>query len=236
MFSFIEELAGFHDLTFPDHKSPSPCQIDHIAIGRLSDVIVFETKSAVNGMYLDPKTGAWSVSYNGTKKPVPSPIEQNRRHIEVLAYQFKESDVYPRRLGIPVRPRFHSWILVQPGVSLPPSYNDAWIVQRDQIDRRFDEFLNQLAVTEIVTFIGPGELEGIGMFLESFKSPTREKEAPTPNAAPQTPGQLESRRRGTFCDSCGTNIDPKVAAYCRVNFKWTGNQYLCRECQRFLPK
>ena len=225
-----------HDLTLPDHRSTSPCQIDHVLVGRLADVIVLETKSAVEGMKLDVKTGAWSVYYNGRPKPVPSPIEQNKRHIEVLAHHLEKHAVFPKRLGIPVKPTFHSWILVQPGVSLPLEYEGAWIVQRDQIEKRFAQFTNRMGLKDLLTVMGRGELEDIAQFLESFL--TQVAGVATPTVEPPKPAISSTpavRRRGSFCEACDVEIEPRVASFCRINARRFAGKYLCRKCQSFAP-
>lgn len=223
-----------HDLTLPDHRSSSPCQIDHVVIGRLADVIVLETKSAVNGMKLDPKTGAWAVYHNGRPKPMASPIAQNIRHIEVLAHHFKENSVFPRRLGIPIKPTFHSWILVQPGVSLPLEYDKAWIVQRDQVEKRFDQFISKVGALDVLSMMGRDELDDVSRFLQSFQSKPVDLKlsAAREDSEASVLPRRQERKRGTFCESCEAEIDSKVAAFCRFNAFRLGGKYLCRDCQR----
>lgn len=87
-------------------------QFDHLIITRLMEIWVCESKSFTGGVAINDH-GEWS-TYRG-RRPVgiASPIEQNKRHIQVLKDVFDQRLVaLPKRLGMAVKPRFESLVLV----------------------------------------------------------------------------------------------------------------------------
>lgn len=164
-----------HDLVLTDPRSSSICQIDHLAIGRMCDFLVMETKSAVNGMLLNQDVGAFSILSDGIKKPVKSPVVQNMRHIEVLKSYCVSCNMLPKRWGIQIQPTFHNWILVQPGSELPLTYNGAKLIQRDQFGLMCNAWLTTWTIrylTSAFKTLNTAELDYIALRLlnESAKN------------------------------------------------------------------
>jgi nuclease-like protein len=58
-------------------------QIDHLIIDRLLELWVCESKSFSGGVKVD-EYGHWSAYWGGRAQGIPSPIEQNRKHVAVL--------------------------------------------------------------------------------------------------------------------------------------------------------
>jgi hypothetical protein len=81
-------------------------QIDHLLMNRGGTVILFETKN-FNGHVSINEQGEFSVSYGAQRFGIPSPIEQSRRHANVLDKLFASLGIEPRVGG-----RFHYFHLV----------------------------------------------------------------------------------------------------------------------------
>ncbi len=88
-------------------------QIDHLVVNRLLDVWVLESKHFSEGVAVN-EHGEWTAFYGHRPYGIPSPIEQNGRHVAVLADAFANGLVpLPKRLGmVTIKPRFYSLVMV----------------------------------------------------------------------------------------------------------------------------
>ncbi len=87
-------------------------QIDHLIIDRVLTIWVCESKHFAEGVGVSDH-GEWVAFYGGRPRGIPSPIEQNRRHIAVLEDVFDQKLVEPKkRLGVTIKPQLKSVILV----------------------------------------------------------------------------------------------------------------------------
>lgn len=87
-------------------------QIDHLVINRLLDVWVCETKHFAEGVAVNEQ-GEWTAFYGRRAYGVPSPVEQNRRHMTVLEDAVDRGLInLPKRLGITIKPKFFPLVLV----------------------------------------------------------------------------------------------------------------------------
>ena len=85
-------------------------QIDHLAINRLMEIWVCESKHFSEGIAIN-EFGECSAFYAGKPYGVPSPFEQNRKHILVLESVFKTGLLkLPTRLGFNINPTINSLI------------------------------------------------------------------------------------------------------------------------------
>jgi glycosyltransferase involved in cell wall biosynthesis len=101
------KVAVIHDLRL--ELGARVAQIDHLLVNRFLDIWVCETKH-FSGVGVNAK-GEWVASRGGRLVGIPSPIEQNERHISVLKEVFMRRLVpLPERLGI--QPIVQSLILV----------------------------------------------------------------------------------------------------------------------------
>ena len=100
-----------HDLRLEFNGKIS--QIDHILINRLFDIYILESKSYRYGIRITIN-GEFEAYYGKRYIGIPSPIEQNRRHIALLSELIKKYDLLPKRLSIPIKPRFLNYILISP--------------------------------------------------------------------------------------------------------------------------
>ncbi|OSZ72445.1 hypothetical protein CAP39_03650 [Sphingomonas sp. IBVSS1] len=97
-------------------------QIDHLLMNRLLDIYVLESKRLANGIKVLPNGEC--LTFRG-KVPIAiqSPIEQNRMHIKMLDRVLASGVIrLPKRLGLTLRPKLHSIVLVSDGrISRPPT-------------------------------------------------------------------------------------------------------------------
>ena len=133
-------------------------QIDHIVINRFLEIWVCESKHFSEGIGIN-EHGECSAFYGGKPYGVPSPIEQNRKHIAVLASVFKTGMVkLPTRLGFNINPTINSLILVSKGarISRPKAKIDGLenIIKNDQfkarIDKSIDDDKNPLGMAKLI--------------------------------------------------------------------------------------
>lgn len=99
-----------HDLRL-QHQGQS-AQIDHVLINRFMEVYVCESKRFGEGIAIN-EHGEFSAYYQGKSYGIPSPIEQNHRHITLLERLFDQGDIeLPTRLGLKLKPKCYSLILI----------------------------------------------------------------------------------------------------------------------------
>jgi hypothetical protein len=92
-------------------------QIDHLVISRMLEVFVCESKSFTGGVKVN-EHAEWVTFRAGRPMGIPSPVEQNRRHIAVLERVIKLGYVeLPRRL-VAIKPSFHNRVLVSASGSI----------------------------------------------------------------------------------------------------------------------
>ncbi len=133
-------------------------QIDHIVINRFLEIWVCESKHFSEGIGIN-EHGECSAFRGGKPYGLPSPIEQNRKHIAVLASVFKTGMVkLPTRLGFNINPTISSLILVSKGarISRPKATIDGLesIIKNDQfkarIDKAIDDDNNPLGIAKLI--------------------------------------------------------------------------------------
>ena len=149
-FGNSKNWAIIHDLRL-EYKD-QVAQIDHLLMNRLFDIYVLESKNFSYKLKISPE-GEFETYYSKEYFGIPSPIEQNKRHIYFLDLFLKQRDVLPKRMGISIRPRFKSFILVSPKsiISRPPEkkFDTSSVIKADtlrtRIDQEVDKWKNALA-------------------------------------------------------------------------------------------
>jgi hypothetical protein len=116
-------------------------QIDHLIIHRTHKFYVLETKSFSHGLKITDegeflRWNEWKKNFEG----MPSPIEQNRRHVEVLRSVLE-------RLGY-AKPEIESFVLISPSARIDRSrkYPCPEVVKSDQFTTAFTKrFLDSVS-------------------------------------------------------------------------------------------
>ncbi len=163
-FGRSENWATIHDLRI--EVDGLAAQIDHLIINRLAEVWVCESKAFAEGVSVN-EHGEWSRWWNGRQTGIPSPIEQNHRHIHLLERVFNDGLVRaPKRLGlVPMKPTLRSLVLVSNNARIGrPRRRVSGIeevIKAEQLKTRlFDEF-DKSPEWKLATVIGK---EGLAAF------------------------------------------------------------------------
>ncbi|MBI5117936.1 NERD domain-containing protein [Candidatus Poribacteria bacterium] len=88
-------------------------QIDHLLINRFLEIYVLESKNYYYGIKITPE-GEF-LAWNGkTLVALESPIEQNKRHIDLLEKVIQQPGFLPTKLGFILSPSFLNYVVVAP--------------------------------------------------------------------------------------------------------------------------
>ncbi|HEY9193982.1 MAG TPA: nuclease-related domain-containing protein, partial [Methyloversatilis sp.] len=151
-------------------------QIDHLLINRFLEIWVCESKHFTEGIGIN-EYGEFAAFFGGKPYGVPSPIEQNAKHILILKKLFDSGALkLPTRLGFTIKPDLKGLVLVSKGarISRPKAKIDGMdaIIKNDQIfkyiDRAIDQNNNPLMMAKI---IGPDTLEVLARDIAKLHKP-----------------------------------------------------------------
>lgn len=151
-------------------------QIDHLLINRFLEIWVCESKHFSEGISIN-EHGEFAAFFGGKPYGVPSPLEQNAKHILILKKFFDSGAVkLPTRLGFTIKPDLKSLVLVSKGarISRPRSKIDGLeaIIKNDQIfkfiDKAIDQSNNPLLMAKI---IGQETLEALARDISRLHTP-----------------------------------------------------------------
>jgi hypothetical protein len=105
---------------------------------------VLESKNYSYKLKISPE-GEFQTYYGKEYVGIPSPIEQNKRHIYLLDLFLKHHDILPKRMGISIRPRFKSLILVSPKSiitrPLEKKFDTSSVIKSDTLRTKIDREL-----------------------------------------------------------------------------------------------
>lgn len=247
-----KNLFVIHDLRLEINGRVA--QIDHVLMNRLLEVFVLETKSFSTGLAINDR-GEFSTFYDGKEVGIPSPVEQNARHISVLKDAFKAIGL-PKRLGITLQPSFHSVILVSPKalINRPNIENfDASIIKLDQFFSWYNEKMNAVSLKDTVGIFKVCSSETVKSlgekllslhkpayvdYIKSFDlGPTLLRKEPIRVVPDETKINFdvsltkEKEETKYFCANCKNPIVQVVAKYCWNNKQRFGGKAYCRTCQ-----
>lgn len=172
-----DKWAVLHDLRI-EHQGRT-AQIDHLMVNRIMEIWVCESKHFSEGVAIN-EHGEFSAFYGNRPYGVPSPLEQNRKHIYVLEKLLGSSACpLPSRLGIPIRPNFVSVVLVSKNarISRPKVKIDGIeeIMKNDQlrttVNKRVDETSVISTLISATKVIGADTMENFARQLASLHRP-----------------------------------------------------------------
>ena len=221
-------------------------QIDHLVISRLLEVFVCESKSFTSGVKVN-EHGEWTTFRGRLPVGVPSPVEQNRRHIAVLERAIKLGYVkLPRRI-VAIKPTFLSRVLVSANgtISRPPRKKLAELDAVVKVDQfRTHTLQRDLSTLSILKIVGSDTLEAFGRQLVALHQPRQVDWAsrfgltetpPVPVVSPTpAPGTQPTAPKpsGIQCASCGVEVTRAEASFCRFNKARFDGQIYCMPCQQ----
>lgn len=142
-----DESAYLIDFTFKDSKNymvihdlrleinGRVAQIDHLLLDRTLQVFVLETKHFHAGIKINENGEflRWN-DFKKTYEGMPSPLEQNERHITVLKDGFKAIDM-PTRLGLQLKPSCVPYVLVSASARIdrPQKFDTSHVIKADAL-------------------------------------------------------------------------------------------------------
>jgi len=245
-FKSSNNIIIIHDLRL-EHLGHT-AQIDHLLINRFLDFYILESKSFFYGVEItdNGEFMAWTgKGYQG----IESPIEQNKRHIELLQKIIKANDIMPKRIGVTLSPSFKSYVLISPKSRIVrPSgskFGTSSVIKADMFNSAYDESLDKrsdidtlLSVTKIVSteaVIGIGKnlikLHKTGKINYAAKFGIKE------NSQSKLIKQIATEIiDGNICSACGGEVSKKAFKYCKENKIFFGGKMLCYKCQDALRK
>lgn len=158
-----------HDLRL-EHKG-RVAQIDHLILNRLLEVYVLETKHFSEGVSINEQ-GEFSIWFGGKPRGIPSPLEQNDRHIEVLKDVFKAIQM-PTRMGFRLQPNFESLVLVSKNARIgrPKTFKTDRVLKSDQLQKWIEKNLESGSPLSIAKIVSLETLTEIGKQLVALHKP-----------------------------------------------------------------
>ena len=248
-FGESKNWAVIHDLRI--EYEDQVAQIDHILMNRMFDIYVLESKNYSYKITFTPE--GESKVYSGTQYyGVPSPIEQNKRHIHLLERFLKAKEILPKRMGIPISPRLKSLILIFPKsiISRPPQkeFDTSMVIKADTLRTKIDDEVEKRGpaatfasiskvsssstleevARRLVRYHRPHKIDWRGRFSLPAESPSAYRNVPVQKKGGQ--GIKDSSKY--FCFKCKKEISEKVAKFCFQNRPIFGGKAYCFECQK----
>jgi hypothetical protein len=179
--------AVIHDLRL-EHEG-RVAQIDHLIINRWLDCYVLESKYFHSGIKITEQGEflRWN-EYKRTYDGMESPLEQNERHIAVLKDVMGTLDL-PTRLGLTIRPSFHSFVLVsgKARIDRPKAFDTSRVIKADQIKsailKDVDEESTLATLASMAKMVSVDTVRSVAEQLVAKHRPTTRGE-PEPLASP----------------------------------------------------
>lgn len=221
-----------HDLRL-NHEGVT-AQIDHLILNRFMEIYVCESKHFHEGVEINAH-GEFSALYQGKPYGIPSPIEQNERHIMLLKKVFDSGRVaLPMRLGLKMKPKLHSLILVgnSARISRPPNAKRIKgldrVIKNEQVFRQINRDIDTenliSAATSVAKAVSCETLHTFAAAVAALHEPLvvdwRARFGIAADAAP------------VCCAACGKAVTKTVEDYCRQHDKRFRGKIYCYQCQQ----
>ena len=242
-FGRSKNWATLHDLRI--EVDGLSAQIDHLLINRLAQIWVCESKHFAEGVSVN-EYGEWQRWWHGRAEGMPSPVEQNRRHIHLLQRVFDDGLVKrPRRLGLlPMKPEFRSLVLVSNNARIgrPRKRVDGLdeVIKAEQLKTRLIDSFDSEPDYKVGRIIGTDGLQQLARDLAALHRPALTDwaarfgvtAAATKPLAPKPSTLGATARRPWFvkfagpCSNCGRILEKGTEA------SWSNSKrrMYCLEC------
>ena len=243
--------ATIHDLRI--ELDGLVAQIDHLIMNRLAEIWVCESKHFAEGVSVD-EHGEWIRWWHGKPEGIPSPIEQNRRHVVLLQRVFDDGLVpLPRRFGlIRMKPMVHSLVLVSNNARIGrpkrPIKGLDEVIKAEKLRTALYDAYDSAPDIRMSRLIGKDALAKFAQELAglhrpaAFDWPARFGLAPetvvpassSPSAAQRDDPQTVRKREpvsGATCERCGRAVSATVVRYCGDHAEEFGGRVYCMRCQ-----
>jgi len=234
-------------------------QIDHLIINRFLEMYVCESKRFFEGIAINEQM-EFSAFYGGKPYGIPSPIEQNKKHVAILEKLFKSKTVeLPIRLGLSIKPKYITNVLVSKNsrISRPQKKSNELdsIVKNDQFISHIGKLIqNDNNPLTIVKLVSADTIEKLARDLVNQHKPikfnwlakfglpalheatattsTKDNSSKQKVAEPQIESDEGDSKKRLICHSCGTKLSYKVGIFCWNNKKKFGGHAYCFDCQK----
>lgn len=219
--------AVIHDLRI--EWNGRVAQMDHVILNRLLEVYVIESKSFRTKVRV--ANGGWERLNFNHWEGIPSPVEQNERHIVVLKEFLRDRKLAPTRLGI--SPRIFNVVAVQPSCSIIGDIPAGASVHRlDVLVKRLLEA--DVSPLDLVRAISQETLHSFARVLAECHKPAPAKACP----AVEVKGSAEANAQAgrDRCHNCQGTLCEAEASYCRSRARRFAGLLLCRKCQGYCPE
>ncbi len=244
-----QNWATIHDLRI--EVDGLTAQMDHLIINRLAEIWVCESKSFAEGVSIN-EHGEWMRWWNGQPTGIPSPIEQNRRHIHLLNRAFDDGLVKaPKRLGlVPIKPAIRSLVLVSNSarISRPKRKIDGLdqVIKSEQLKSRLHAEIENAPPPRLAGMIGKSGLMEFARSLAALHRPIAVDWPARFGLAASTPAESASNSQAApgplvraaprpvsevSCSRCGRPVSEAVVRYCEDHDAEFGGRILCMRCQ-----
>lgn len=210
--------AVLHDLRL-EHGNRT-AQIDHLLINRWMEFFVLETKHFNAGIRIneDGEFLYWNKRAN-RYEGMPSPLQQNERHITVLSDVLAGISL-PSRLGMRITPTFHSLVLVASAARIirPERLDTSRVIKADQLKPRIWREIDDpnpltFLLKSAARLVSSEAVEFAGRQLAAMHRPVGKSASPAPVPASATmPPRKSDRIEPTFVAARETKADTKAAA------------------------
>jgi hypothetical protein len=235
-------------------------QIDHLIVTRILEIWVCESKSFTEGVAIN-EHGEWSTYQGGRLRGIPSPVEQNKRHIQVLNDIFAKRLIsLPKRLGMTMTPRLESLVLVsnRGRIARPKGFQARQIdgldrvIKCEQLVATIDKTIERKDAGDVavalLSLVGTDTIERLARELAALHKPItfnwsgrfgirtpgieHARDTPDPAGSSAPTSAAAGVTSRLTCQTCGAAISEKVARFCRDNAARFGGAVLCWDCQR----
>lgn len=241
--------AVIHDLRI--EHSGMVAQIDHLLINRFLEIHVLESKNYFYGIRI--KDNGEFESYNGKGyQGIESPIEQNKRHIELLQKTINDRNIAPTRLGMSIPISFTNYVLVAPSARIDrpvkQSFDTSTVVKADAYASHLAKEADKRSVVSVLAtatkLVSADTLEEFAQKIIRLHRPGKfnyvgkfgidENAVQNNTPSPPTTTTKEDKKATTTktCGQCSVEIEEKVAYYCRINKAKFNGKLLCQACQK----
>jgi hypothetical protein len=237
-----------HDLRI-EYKGQS-IQIDHLLINRLFEIYVVESKNYSYNVIINDH-GEFAIKYKNGYIGIDSPIEQTNRHIHLLKKFIKENKLTPKRLGIPITPSFHNYVLFNNKASIQRSkkFDSSIVIKADMLATKIDESIDKMKVTESFSKVAKiSSMETIEKFakdLLSYHKPSNPNYRAKFGIADhdfkiefegqsQNEIKVEEKNNSYYCFNCKKPVTNRVATFCWSNPSKFNKKVYCYDCQKIV--
>lgn len=165
--------AVIHDLRI--EYNGLAAQIDHLLLNRWLDIWVCESKHFSEGVGIN-EHGEFAAFFNGKPYGVPSPIEQNAKHILILKRLFDSGIIeLPKRFGISIKPELKSLVLVskKARIGRPKGKVEGieCVIKNDQFFTTVNKAVDENGILSMGKLIGQDTLEDLARMIVTLHRP-----------------------------------------------------------------